>query len=168
MWKNSCAFIDLLAVYDTVWREGLIYKLMKAILCFKTCRLIHRLPANRLFLVYINDTKSNVWKLNNGLPQRSILVSILFNIYTVDRALAFKKLLTNVADKVKTRNKKARWNDMRCYSGYTPNLCVSYSILNGWILGTSMVRKRPRQKDQVLVNQTMRMITGIVKSTPVW
>ncbi|KAG5896476.1 hypothetical protein JTB14_005857 [Gonioctena quinquepunctata] len=38
--RTSVAFIDLTAAYDTVWREGLIYKLLRVIPCLKMCHLI--------------------------------------------------------------------------------------------------------------------------------
>ncbi|KAG5891116.1 hypothetical protein JTB14_022229 [Gonioctena quinquepunctata] len=67
--RTSVAFIDLTAAYETVWREGLIYKLLRVIPCLKMCHLINNLLANRLFQVFVNDAKSSTRKLNNGLPQ---------------------------------------------------------------------------------------------------
>lgn len=43
--------------------------------------VISNLLRNRLFQIFVNDTRSNR-KLNNGLPQDSVLVSLLFNLYT--------------------------------------------------------------------------------------
>ncbi|KAG5874880.1 hypothetical protein JTB14_022953 [Gonioctena quinquepunctata] len=67
--RTSVAFIDLTAAYDTVWREGLIYKLLRVIPCLKMCHLINILLTNRLFQVFVNDAKSSTRKLNNALPQ---------------------------------------------------------------------------------------------------
>ncbi|KAG5870996.1 hypothetical protein JTB14_021867 [Gonioctena quinquepunctata] len=82
--RTSVAFIDLTAAYDTVWREGLIYKLPRVIPCLKMCHLINNLLTNRLFQVFVNDAKSSTRKPNNGLPQGLVLAPLLFNLYPAD------------------------------------------------------------------------------------
>lgn len=51
--KTAVTFIDVTAAYDTVWREGLFYKLLKVVPCLKTCNLINNFLTNRLFQVFI-------------------------------------------------------------------------------------------------------------------
>lgn len=82
--KTSVAFIDLSAAYDTVWREGLIYKFIKVIPCKKTAQLIDNMLSNRNFKVIMGDSISNTKKLNNGLAQGSVLAPLLFNLYISD------------------------------------------------------------------------------------
>lgn len=84
MMKTSAVFIDLTAAYDTVWRDGLMYKLMKIIPCRKICGLINNMLSYRLFKVYLGDQVSNKYKLSNGLAQGSVLAPLLFILYIHD------------------------------------------------------------------------------------
>ena len=82
--KTSCVLIDLTAAYDTVWRDGLIYKLLKVIPCRKTCGLINNMLSYRLFKVHLGDKVSSKHKLSNGLAQGSVLAPLLFSLYISD------------------------------------------------------------------------------------
>ena len=45
--KTGVAFIDLTAAYDTVWRKGLMYKLLTTIKCKKLTALVNNILSNR-------------------------------------------------------------------------------------------------------------------------
>lgn len=82
--KTSVAFIDLSAAYDTVWRQGLLYKLIQIIPCSNIIRLVDNMLAGRAFQVITGEQMSSTKVLNNGLPQGSVLAPLLFNLYTSD------------------------------------------------------------------------------------
>lgn len=76
--KTGAVFIDLTAAYDTVWKNGLLYKLIKAVPCLRINNLVANMLSDRLFHVFVNDQRSQFMKLNNGLPQGSVLSSLFW------------------------------------------------------------------------------------------
>ena len=82
--KTFVTFVDLSSAYDTVWREGLLLKLSKIIPDRCILNLINNLLSNRLLRVFMPSSTSRWRKLNNGLPQGSVLSPVLYNIYTSD------------------------------------------------------------------------------------
>lgn len=66
--KVGAALIDLTAAYDTVWRQGLIYKLMCIIPSRRITCLIDNMLSSRTFQVTMVNQRSKQRKLNNGLP----------------------------------------------------------------------------------------------------
>lgn len=82
--KTSAVFIDLTAAYDTVWRHGIIYKLLQVVPCLKIGNLLNSMLSNRSFQVVMGNKISPPRKLNNGLPQGSVLAPLLFSLYIAD------------------------------------------------------------------------------------
>ena len=82
--KSFVVFVDLTAAYDTVWREALLLKFMKIIPDRNLACILNEMLSNRYFQVQFNQDKSKLRRLNNGLPQGSVLAPMLFNIYTFD------------------------------------------------------------------------------------
>jgi hypothetical protein len=77
-------FIDLRAAYDTVWRDGLMLKFMQVVSCAKLSNLVNNILSNRFFQVLLGDKSSRWHRLNNGLPQGSVLAPLLFSLYSSD------------------------------------------------------------------------------------
>lgn len=82
--KSAAVFIDLTAAYDTVWRDGLITKLLIHIPCKPIIGIINGMLSNRFITVVIGDRKSKQKPLNNGLTKGSVVATLLFNLYTSD------------------------------------------------------------------------------------
>ena len=82
--KTGAVFVDLSSAYDTVWREGLMYKLANIIKDQRLLKLIARMTGTRTFLVSSGGENSSLHKLKNGVPQGSVLAPTLFNVYMRD------------------------------------------------------------------------------------
>ena len=83
----GAGFVDLSASYDTIQHRLMIRKLMDMTGDIDLCQVIPGLLSNRRFFVQLNDKKSRCRSQKNGLPQGSVLATLLFNIYTNDQHL---------------------------------------------------------------------------------
>ncbi len=74
-------FVNLSAAYDTVNHKRLLSKVLKTTEDACLAELIESMFENRHFFE-LGGKKSRLRRLRNGLPQGSMLVLLLFNIYT--------------------------------------------------------------------------------------
>ena len=89
--KVSGIFFDIASAFDKVWHRGIIYKLIKLktpsyIICW-----IKNFLENRIFKVKINNTFSQEYPINAGVPQGAALSPILFSIFINDTLILHKK-----------------------------------------------------------------------------
>ena len=82
--KAGAIFIDLAVAYDTVWHRGLTCKRLRLLPDKHMVQLIMELVLNRSFVLKTNSQQSRLQCLKNGVPQGSVLVPLLFNIYMYD------------------------------------------------------------------------------------
>ena len=84
---TETAFVDLSAAYDTVNHRLLIQKHFNITQDSTLCSVIRNLLSNKILYVELNNERSR-WRLQkNGLPQRCVLSSTLFNNYTNDQSV---------------------------------------------------------------------------------
>ena len=79
----SAVFLDIQHAFDKVWHEGLLYKLKK-VLPHTYYSILKSYLTNRQFMVEYADAIATTFPIEAGIPQGSVLGSLLFSIYTAD------------------------------------------------------------------------------------
>lgn len=82
--STGMIILDVEKAFDTVWHNGLLYKLIQAGIPKYLCKLVSNFLTDRTFTVSVNDTMSSPKSISSGLPQGSILSPLLYSIYTSD------------------------------------------------------------------------------------
>ena len=75
---------DFERAYDKVWRDALLWKLMKAGVSRTMVRWVQAWLANRMAWVKVDGVRSKSRKFQQGLPQGSVLSPLLFLVYIND------------------------------------------------------------------------------------
>ena len=78
------SFLDLKRAFDTVWREGLYFKLLKFGLSSKLVTIIKDMYSKTQCKVNINGSMSNIIEYFSGMRQGCNLSPTLFNLYLND------------------------------------------------------------------------------------
>ena len=110
--KAGAVFVDLTAAYDTVWHRGLTCKLLRLLPYKHMIKMIMELVRNRSFTLTTGDSKqSRLRRPKNGIPQRSVLASLLYNIYTYDLPSMISRKFA-YADDLALLHSSGNWKDL--------------------------------------------------------
>ncbi|GFW81642.1 RNA-directed DNA polymerase from mobile element jockey [Trichonephila clavipes] len=85
--STGAVFLDIQAAFNLVWREGLLYKLIKYDFPPPMIKLISSYLTDRNFSVKINDTYSSHRPTEAGVAQGTLISPLLFNIYVNDNTI---------------------------------------------------------------------------------
>ena len=77
-------FIDFQKAFDMIWKHGLIEKMINMGIKGNMLGWVNSFLTNRTIQVKVNDTYSDILKLQNGTPQGSCISPTLFNIMVND------------------------------------------------------------------------------------
>ena len=111
--KAGAVFVDLTAVYDTVWHRGLTCKLLRLLPDKHMVKMIMELVRNRSFTLTTGDSKqSRLRHLKNGVPQGSVLAPLLFNIYMYDLPSMISSKFA-YADDLSLLHSSGNWKDLK-------------------------------------------------------
>ena len=102
--RTMTAFFDYNKAYDTVWRDGLIYKMIRLKLPSRFIRYVRHFLSGRWTTVSINNISSKPFLLRNGLPQGSSISPLLFLIFIndIDVVLDMQSMASLFADDTST------------------------------------------------------------------
>ena len=81
---TAMALLDVEKAFDNVWHDGLVYKLHRCNFPIFLVKIIKNYLSGRSFRVCLNNSQSDTFNVDAGVPQGSLLGPILFNIFTSD------------------------------------------------------------------------------------
>ena len=80
-----CAFVDYSKAFDTIWRSGLWYKLLKSKINGKIVKVIKEMYNDIKSCVFMNGMKSEYFASNIGVRQGENLSRFPFAMYANNR-----------------------------------------------------------------------------------
>ncbi|MEW8548508.1 MAG: reverse transcriptase domain-containing protein, partial [Candidatus Thiodiazotropha sp.] len=125
--KYSLAcFVDLAKAFDSVWREGLMFKLSNIGVCGRLWMWLKSFLDNRTARCYIGDTVGNQFCSDIGLPQGSVTAPLLFSIYILDMFSGIS------GDHCKFADDGTLWHSGVQVQQLEDKVCKDVSILKAW------------------------------------
>jgi hypothetical protein len=82
--STGAIFLDVAKAFDTVWHDGLVYKLHAAGVPLAMVRLLNSFLNRRVFHAKIGQVLSTQREIQAGVPQGSVLSPTLYAIFTAD------------------------------------------------------------------------------------
>lgn len=95
---TGVVMLDASAAFDTVWTEGLLFKMAEMEFPARLIKLLHSYLTSRSFHVTLEGAISPVREAKKGTPQGSILGPVLYIIYVNDIPRPGRALLAQYAD----------------------------------------------------------------------
>lgn len=96
--STGVVLLDIRKAFDSVWVDGMIWKLLRANINRYLVRCIANFATDRIFAVHIGVASSKRHPLIRGLPQGSCLSPQLYNAFTADLKVSRKVTISQYAD----------------------------------------------------------------------
>jgi hypothetical protein len=82
--STAAVFLDIDEVFDTKWHSGLVYKLSELEFSTGVIKFIASFLTDRKFKVLVVGEFCTPRKIAAGVPQGSVVASVLYGLYTVN------------------------------------------------------------------------------------
>lgn len=86
--STGMILLDIEKAFDSIWHDGLIYKLIKMKLPSYLIHMINAFIRNRKFAVHVNRSTSDLIDIPAGLAQGTCISPILYAIFVADMPVA--------------------------------------------------------------------------------
>ena len=93
--KLYACFVDFRKAFDSVWHDGLMYKLLQINVGGSFYKIIKSLYSNSTCSVTIGNSQTRSFQCSRGVRQGCILSPLLFNLYVNDLAFSFNNILSD-------------------------------------------------------------------------
>lgn len=93
----SAAFLDVSQAFDKVWHKGILFKIKK-LLPHSHFQLLKSYLTNRHFLVKQGSEYTDLYPIQSGVPQGSVLGPTLYLLYTADLPITRLTTVATFAD----------------------------------------------------------------------
>lgn len=110
-YSTGMVLLDLKSAFDSVWHDGLIWKLANSPCPLYLVRLIQSFLSDRTFSVRVDQEHSRTLRIPTGVPQGAVLSPFLFNFFLSDLPSPERCFLAQFADDIAalTSNKSPRF-----------------------------------------------------------
>lgn len=154
---NDCkitiaAFLDIEKAFDTMWVQGLIYKMIKMRFPHYLIRIVFSYLKDRNFRVKLGNQLSDPISVNDGVPQGSVLGPLLFIIFMIDLPTHLNATLTIFADDTSTFS--TRLSQSRAKSNVQSHLDRLHRFYQKW-----KVRVNVGKSEALLMQRSNRAST---------
>lgn len=85
--STGMVLFDIEKAFDSVWHDGLVYKLSRLGFPTYLSKMIQNFMADRTFTVHVGGARSTARRIPAGLPQGSVLSPTLYSIFVSDLRL---------------------------------------------------------------------------------
>jgi hypothetical protein len=133
------AFLDMEGAFDSVWRNGVIYKLMKLGITGRLLLCIDDFFRNRYTRSLVNSITTNFIATDTGVPQGSVLSVVLFLVY-------FGDISEGLATHVKFADDMNVWRTDASPTEAANKLTADLKLINRWSFKWRMGISAPKSK----------------------